>query len=121
MVIKVPVPKHTSHCEFRIPIGKAKCVNESATLCFPETHLFLTRYEPEQNAMVWKIKRFPGEMEYDFQAEVHMSSTLSERTAWSRPPIEMNFSVCIATLESVDFSVIICVCRSLCSLHLDFM
>mmetsp|Transcript_47658 Transcript_47658/g.123579 ORF Transcript_47658/g.123579 Transcript_47658/m.123579 type:complete len:436 (-) Transcript_47658:1605-2912(-) len=82
VVVKVPVPHHTSHCDIRIPIGKAK-------------------YEADQNAIVWKVKKFGGEMEYDMQAEVTMSSTLTEKTAWSRPPIEMSFSVPMFTASGL--------------------
>merc|ERR1712146_356719 len=44
VVVVVPAPKNTAQCRSQVTAGKAK-------------------YEPAQNAIVWRIKRFPGEQE----------------------------------------------------------
>jgi len=52
------------------------------------------RYIPEQDGIVWKIRKFPGDTEYTLRAEVELIATVSvEKKAWSRPPITMEFQV----------------------------
>lgn len=42
---------------------------------------------------IFRIRRFPGETKYILGAEVELSSTVSQKKAWSRPPISMEFQV----------------------------
>lgn len=50
------------------------------------------RYEPQRSAIVWRIKRFPGNHEYSMLAEVELASTVTDKQ-WVRPPITMSFDV----------------------------
>merc|ERR1719367_2745577 len=50
------------------------------------------RFESAQNAIIWKLRRFPGRMEYSLLAEVEMASTVTDK-AWIKPPITMTFEV----------------------------
>eukprot|EP00953_Heterococcus_sp_UTEX-ZZ885_P024634 13464-Heterococcus_DN1.PRE.1 len=77
VVIKVPVPNNTARCKLKVGAGRAK-------------------YEPEQRAIVWRIKRFAGMTESTFSADVELTPSIREK-AWSRPPIQ----VCIAMQCSV--------------------
>lgn len=74
VVVRIPVPKHTARATTTASSGKAK-------------------YKSEQNAVVWKIKRFPGQCEATLSADVELSSTLVEKKGWNRPPISMQFQV----------------------------
>jgi len=75
VLIRIPVPKNTAVCHIISTIGRAK-------------------YIPEQEGIVWRIKKFPGNTEYTLRAEVELiASTSVEKKAWSRPPITMEFQV----------------------------
>jgi Adaptor complexes medium subunit family len=69
VVIKVPVPNNTARCKLKVGAGRAK-------------------YEPEQRAIVWRIKRFAGMTESTFSADVELTPSIREK-AWSRPPIQV--------------------------------
>ncbi|KAH3756534.1 AP-2 medium chain [Pelomyxa schiedti] len=72
--ISIPVPKTTAVCRIKAGSGRA-------------------RYIPEFDAILWKIRRFPGNVEYALAAEIDLMHTMSEKRAWSRPPIAMEFQV----------------------------
>jgi AP-2 complex subunit mu-1 len=73
VVIKIPVPKNTAVCNVSAASGKCK-------------------YEPDQQGILWKLRRFPGDTEYFMSGEVEMMATMGDK-AWSRPPITMDFQV----------------------------
>lgn len=75
--VKIPVPKNT------------------AVVNFSKTQLMKGRakYRPEEEAIVWKIKRFPGEMDFILRADVELAASVTQQKAWSRPPISMEFTV----------------------------
>ncbi|CAM9465841.1 unnamed protein product [Phaeothamnion confervicola] len=81
VVVKVPVPGNTARCNVKVGTGRAK-------------------YEPEQRAIVWRIKRFPGGSESIFAAEVELTPSIREKT-WSRPPIQVEFQVPMFTSSGV--------------------
>ena len=73
--VVIPVPRNTATCKIVVTAGRAK-------------------YVPEHNAILWKVRRFPGRTEFNLAAEVECVRTYSsEKKAWSRPPITMDFSV----------------------------
>eukprot|EP01111_Echinosteliopsis_oligospora_P003930 TRINITY_DN1617_c0_g1_i1.p1 TRINITY_DN1617_c0_g1~~TRINITY_DN1617_c0_g1_i1.p1 ORF type:complete len:436 (+),score=99.34 TRINITY_DN1617_c0_g1_i1:203-1510(+) len=75
VVIRIPTPKNTAVCHIMCTAGKAK-------------------YMPDQDGIVWRIRRFPGDTEYTLRAEVELMATVSlEKKVWSRPPITMEFQV----------------------------
>jgi len=81
VVIKVPVPKNTAKAKVKNSFGRAK-------------------YEPEQQAIVWRVKRFPGKAECMLSAEVDLMPTVRAK-AWNRPPINVEFQVPMFTASGV--------------------
>ena len=72
--LSIPVPKNTAKVTAKISGGKYK-------------------YDVAKNVTIWKIKRFPGETEHVFSAEVDLVSTTAEKRTWFRPPISVDFEV----------------------------
>jgi AP-2 complex subunit mu-1 len=81
VVIKIPVPKNTAKAKIKALFGRAK-------------------YEPEQQAIMWRVKRFPGKAECHINAEVELMPTVRPK-AWSRPPINVEFQVPMFTASGV--------------------
>jgi AP-2 complex subunit mu-1 len=81
VVIKIPVPKNTSKSKIKNSFGRAK-------------------YEPEQNAIVWRIKRFPGKAECMLSADLELVRTVRPK-AWARPSINVEFQVPMFTASGV--------------------
>ncbi|OLL24280.1 AP-2 complex subunit mu [Neolecta irregularis DAH-3] len=77
VVVTIPTPLNTANINIRTSQGKAK-------------------YEPSGNHMVWKITKFTGQSEYVLSAEADLTQ-MTNRKAWSRPPISMNFSLLMWT------------------------
>eukprot|EP00298_Acanthocystis_sp_HF-20_P013364 c20312_g1_i1.p1 GENE.c20312_g1_i1~~c20312_g1_i1.p1 ORF type:complete len:435 (+),score=134.89 c20312_g1_i1:61-1365(+) len=81
VTISIPMPKNTALCRITTSSGKAK-------------------YKAEAGAIVWKMRRFPGGMEYGLSGEVELMASTSEKT-WSRPPISMDFQVPMFTASGL--------------------
>ena len=81
VVIKIPVPKNTAKTKIKHTFGRAK-------------------YEPEQQAIVWRVKRFAGKAECIITADVELISTVRPKP-WSRPPIQCEFQVPMFTASGV--------------------
>ena len=81
VVVKIPVPKNTSKAKIKHSFGRAK-------------------YEPEQQAIVWRVKRFAGKAECIITAEVDLMPTARHKQ-WSRPPITAEFQVPMFTASGV--------------------
>ena len=77
VVIRIPVPLNTATTTHRASQGKAK-------------------YEPSENAIVWKIARFTGQSEFVLSAEAELAAVTTQK-AWSRPPLSMQFSLLMFT------------------------
>jgi AP-2 complex subunit mu-1 len=77
VVVKIPTPLNTADISSRTSQGKAK-------------------YEPSENAIVWKIARFTGQSEFVLSAEASLT-TMTNAKAWSRPPLSMQFSLLMFT------------------------
>lgn len=71
--ISIPVPKNTATAKIYVQHGKAK-------------------YFPNKNAIVWKLKKFPGQTSYILIAEVKLTSSLTKQK-WIRPPIALKFTI----------------------------
>jgi AP-2 complex subunit mu-1 len=80
----VPAPKNTAVCKVQSVHGRA-------------------RYEPGQNAIVWRFKKFPGEQECTLTADIDLLSQSNklEKKAWQRAPIAMQFSVPMFTASGL--------------------
>ena len=77
VVVKIPTPLNTADISSRTSQGKAK-------------------YEPSENAIIWKIARFTGQSEFVLSAEASLT-TMTNAKAWSRPPLSMQFSLLMFT------------------------
>ncbi|KAK3068765.1 clathrin associated protein complex medium subunit [Teratosphaeriaceae sp. CCFEE 6253] len=77
VVVKIPTPLNTATTTHRASQGKAK-------------------YEPSENAIVWRIARFTGQSEFVLSAEAELSAMTNQK-AWSRPPLNMQFSLLMFT------------------------
>jgi AP-2 complex subunit mu-1 len=76
VVCKVPVPPNSASVKiYSAGAGKAK-------------------YEPEQNAIMWRIKKFQGDQEFLMSAEVIITPLKTDKQ-WNRPPISLDFQVCM--------------------------
>lgn len=73
VVLQIPTPPNTAKCKMSVNAGKAK-------------------YESDKKAIVWKIKKFPGDASYILKGEVNMIAAIDDKP-WSRPPIVMEFQV----------------------------
>eukprot|EP00164_Ancoracysta_twista_P000575 GFYU01000760.1.p1 GENE.GFYU01000760.1~~GFYU01000760.1.p1 ORF type:complete len:469 (-),score=128.21 GFYU01000760.1:72-1478(-) len=82
VIVKVPMPKNTARAIINTTAGRAK-------------------YAPDQNAIVWKMRKFPGEQEYSITAEVDLIATTADYKAWSRPPVSMEFQVPMFTASGL--------------------
>lgn len=83
VVISVPVPEQTARASIQVSGGKSK-------------------YDAKRHALVWKLKRFPGETEHSLSAAVELISTTRERKAWARPPLSLSFQVPMYSASAVS-------------------
>ena len=78
MVVKIPVPSNTANVKvFNAASGKAK-------------------YEPEKEAILWRLKKFQGETEFTLAAEANLTPIKTDKI-WQKPPITMEFNVPLFT------------------------
>jgi len=82
VLVKLPCPPSTATAKIKVTTGKAK-------------------YVAIENAIVWKISRFPGGGEHMITADVGMLATISKK-AWSRPPISLAFTVPMFTTSGLS-------------------
>eukprot|EP00475_Leptophrys_vorax_P036958 TRINITY_DN63173_c0_g1_i2.p1 TRINITY_DN63173_c0_g1~~TRINITY_DN63173_c0_g1_i2.p1 ORF type:complete len:439 (+),score=51.33 TRINITY_DN63173_c0_g1_i2:514-1830(+) len=82
VLVKVPVPKHTAKAHLSVTGGRAK-------------------YNAAVDALVWKVKKFPGQTELSLSAEVELISTMGDKKAGTRPPIQMEFQVPMFTASGL--------------------
>lgn len=81
VVIKVPCPKSTASVTANSLVGRAK-------------------YEPENGAIMWRIKKFQGDFECFLQCEILLSSNLKDKV-WTKPPISLEFSIPMFTASGL--------------------
>lgn len=82
VVVKIPCPKNTAKCKIHVGSGKAK-------------------YRAEESAIVWSLKRFPGDTELGLSAEVELITSTLEQKKWNRPPINLEFQVPMFTASGL--------------------
>ena len=75
------VPPNTSNTRITVGVGRAK-------------------YEPEQNAIVWRIRRFPGGTELVLSGEVDLMKSTKGK-AWVKPPMTVDFQVPMFTASGL--------------------
>mmetsp|Transcript_69687 Transcript_69687/g.163626 ORF Transcript_69687/g.163626 Transcript_69687/m.163626 type:complete len:426 (-) Transcript_69687:26-1303(-) len=68
------------------------CPKNTAKAHIPSPGHGKARYDANEGAVIWRIRRFPGRHEYSLLAEVELASMVSDKQ-WVRPPITMDFEV----------------------------
>ncbi|CAL5418893.1 unnamed protein product [Camellia sinensis] len=82
--IELPVPADATNPNVRTSLGSAS-------------------YAPEKDALIWKIKSFPGGKEYMLRAEFTLPSITSEDTAPERKaPIRVKFEIPYFTVSGIQ-------------------
>lgn len=81
VVVKVPCPKTTATVNTNTLVGRAK-------------------YEPENGAIMWRIKKFQGDFECFLQCEVLLGTSLKDKP-WTKPPISVDFSIPMFTASGL--------------------
>jgi AP-2 complex subunit mu-1 len=72
IVLRIPTPLNTTGIKVDVALGKAK-------------------WDKGENVIVWKIPRLQGGQECTLTADATLTTT-THRQAWSRPPINIDFS-----------------------------
>ncbi|CAI0390377.1 unnamed protein product [Linum tenue] len=82
--IELPVPADASNPNIRTSMGSAS-------------------YAPERDALMWKIKSFPGGKEYMLRAEFNLPSiTAEEATPERKAPIRVKFEIPYFTVSGIQ-------------------
>ncbi|KAJ2908980.1 clathrin associated protein complex medium subunit [Coemansia aciculifera] len=84
MAVTIPTPPNATKCRIKVTgagAGKAK-------------------YNPEENAIVWRIARFQGLQELALTAVVDLAP-MTKPVPWSRPPIGLDFQVLMFTASGL--------------------
>jgi len=80
--IVIPVPNDADGPKFKTTIGQC-------------------RYAPEQSAVIWSIKSFPGGKEYLMRAHFGLPSVTAEDTE-GKPPIQVKFEIPYFTTSGIQ-------------------
>ncbi|XP_015787647.1 AP-1 complex subunit mu-1 [Tetranychus urticae] len=80
--IVIPVPHDADSPKFKTSIGSVK-------------------YAPEQDAIIWSIKSFPGGKEFLMRAHFGLPSVISEETE-GKPPIQVKFEIPYFTTSGIQ-------------------
>ncbi|KAL0367543.1 UNVERIFIED_CONTAM: AP-1 complex subunit mu-2 [Sesamum radiatum] len=83
VTIELPVPSDATNPSIRTSMGTAK-------------------YAPETDAVLWKIKSFPGNKEYMLRAEFRLPSIVSEDAADRKAPIRVKFEIPYFTVSGIQ-------------------
>ncbi|PIN21191.1 Adaptor complexes medium subunit family [Handroanthus impetiginosus] len=84
VTIELPVPSDATNPDIRTSVGSAK-------------------YAPEKDAILWKIKSFPGNKEYLLRAEFKLPSIVSEDVDPDRKaPISVKFEIPYFTVSGIQ-------------------
>ena len=85
--IIIPVPGDVDSQKFKTTIGHCK-------------------YAPEQSAIIWTIKSFPGGKEYLMRAHFNLPSVSGELTE-GKPPIQVKFEIPYFTTSGIQVGLIL--------------
>lgn len=86
--IIIPVPGDADSPKFKTGIGSVK-------------------YAPEQSAIIWTIKSFPGGKEYLMRAHFGLPSVIGEDSE-GRPPIQVRFEIPYFTTSGIQVKYLTC-------------
>lgn len=69
----IPMPPNTAICKTKPESGRAK-------------------YDATKQAIIWKVRKFPGSAEYILSAEADLMKSTTNKQ-WNRPPISAQFQI----------------------------
>jgi len=81
--IIIPVPQDADSPSFKTTIGKVE-------------------YVPDKDAIVWKIKQFPGQKEYLMRAHFGLPSVSAEENLANKAPISVKFEIPYFTVSGIQ-------------------
>ncbi|KDQ19754.1 hypothetical protein BOTBODRAFT_27183 [Botryobasidium botryosum FD-172 SS1] len=81
VVLRIPTPLNTTKVDVKVSHGKGK-------------------YVPGENHLTWKVPRLQGGSEMSLTAMAELTPT-TNRQAWARPPIEVDFQVLMFTASGL--------------------
>jgi len=81
-IVNIPTPTNAAKSSLSVSIGKAK-------------------YTAAKNAIIWKIKKFPGGASFSLRGEVKLAASINDKQ-WSRPPITLSFQVPMFTASGLN-------------------
>ena len=73
MIVKIPCPKNTIETNCNVQQGRAK-------------------YEPDQQAVMWRMKKFQGGSETMIRGTIDLSPE-GNVPNWVKPPVQLQFAV----------------------------
>lgn len=74
VIVRIPMPNNVAKAKIKTSKGKAK-------------------YIPEENAIIWRFKKFGGNRIEDIKATCSLLAQTDQRQQWSKPPISIKFDV----------------------------
>lgn len=121
VVVVIPTPPNTARCKLNVGAGRAKyeperqvrsrarvagCCSEARrtfvhTRTHTRPHVARGLVVPPPQAIVWRVRRFPGEAEYSLRGEVSLIEAHKGK-AWARTPIEVQFQVPMFTASGLQ-------------------
>jgi AP-2 complex subunit mu-1 len=79
---------------------KVPCPKNTAIVNTNTSGMGRAKYEPDQGGIIWRIKKYPGELESLLRCEITLSTTGTEKQ-WVKPPITMEFQVPMFTASGL--------------------
>lgn len=99
VLISVPVPSDASAPVFNVSLGTYLFPSLCSSPNYSEGSC---KYAPEQDAMVWSIKQFPGMKEPWLRLEYTLPSVRDEAAPDRRPPISIKFEIPYYTVSGIQ-------------------
>jgi AP-1 complex subunit mu len=82
-------------------IGDLRGCNQAQFDC-SNSLLGTCKYAPEQDAIIWTIKQFPGGKEFLMRAHFGLPSIHNQESADKRPPITVKFEIPYYTVSGIQ-------------------
>ena len=99
--IMIPVPNDADSPKFKTTIGFILVEIFLGAWCRSEYIAGNCKYTPEQNAVCWNIKSFPGGKEYLMKAQFFLPSVDGNLTE-GKPPINVKFEIPYFTTSGIQ-------------------
>jgi len=81
--------------KFKIPLPRNAAISKKI-----KTSVGKAKYEASEDAIIWRIRKFPGGSEFKLQASASLMDSTTNKT-WSRPPISVEYQVPMFTASGL--------------------